>query len=247
MDQNRQYNQGDLPSDIFNASDGDVKTFNGQQVRVKNNGNGTRSLSPLSATESALKNAEQIRQYNVQANQPAIQTLQKNSTDLQGRYKELLSSIKGQQGVAEDAQTLATNNELGRRGITADSGLGANQIAGALRPIAANFQQLSANTGIAEQNDLNGLAEKIASLQAGDPASAFSGALNINSAEQSANQFQQTLAQQIAQSNKQTAQSPSDRYVNVGASGLLDTTTGKVIQGIDALKTQLGGAASSGW
>lgn len=42
-----EYRQDQLPSDIFNSSNGDVKEFNGQQVKITVNNNGTRTLTPF--------------------------------------------------------------------------------------------------------------------------------------------------------------------------------------------------------
>jgi len=47
VDPGRQYGVGDLPADVFNVTSGDVRTFNGQQVKVTVNNNNTRSLTPL--------------------------------------------------------------------------------------------------------------------------------------------------------------------------------------------------------
>jgi hypothetical protein len=47
IDSNRQYLQTELPSDVFNSGNGDIKNFNGRAVKVAVNGNGTRSLSDL--------------------------------------------------------------------------------------------------------------------------------------------------------------------------------------------------------
>lgn len=52
MDYGHQYTQGELPSDVFNSSNGDIRSFNGQQVKVTVNDNGTRTLSPYTDTSS---------------------------------------------------------------------------------------------------------------------------------------------------------------------------------------------------
>lgn len=179
------------------------------QVGRGGNGSDAGILSPtgaLAQTSAALGAAKQIRDFNIQSNQPAIQSLQKQSTDLDSRYKDLLASIKGQQSVASDKQTLATNNELARRGIGSDSGLYEQQQAMAQAPIAANYQSLSANAGIAQQDQVNALAQAIAQYQTGDPNAAMSAGLNINAAAQAAQQFQQNYEQQQQQFSAQQQQ-----------------------------------------
>jgi hypothetical protein len=53
MDPNKQYTQNELPSDIFNVGvSGEVRNFNGQQVKVFVNPNGTRSLQAASSPDS---------------------------------------------------------------------------------------------------------------------------------------------------------------------------------------------------
>ncbi len=194
------------------------------QVGQGGNGSDAGILSPTGAiaqTSAALGAAKQIRDFNIQSNQPAIQSLQKSSTDLDSRYKDLLASIKGQQGVAENSQTLATNNELAKRGISSDSGLAQQQQASAMAPIAANYQSLSANTGVSQQQQLNALAQAIASLQTGNPESSVNSGMAINNASQQANQWSQQFdyqKQQDEQANQLARlklQDPSNNYVTV--------------------------------
>lgn len=167
----------------------------GAQQQVQQNQTTQNNSDPF-------KVAQQARDFNIQSNQPAIQTLQQNKTDLGGQYQTLLDSIKGQQGVAQDAQTRATNSNLAARGITSDTGIGAQQLSDSLRPIAQQYQSLTANTGLQRQQDMNGIASQIASLQAGNPEQALSFGQGFSAQQQQA----QALAQQIAIQQQQANQ-----------------------------------------
>jgi hypothetical protein len=132
------------------------------------------TVEPKLIQQDPFALAQKTIQLQQQANQPAIQTLQGQVDPLKQRYSTLLDSIKGQQKVAEDAQTLATNNELGRRGISADSGIAEQQQASAQRPIAQQYENLAANTGVQQEHDLGGIAQAIAQLQSGAASSGIS-------------------------------------------------------------------------
>lgn len=155
------------------------------------------------------------RQIKLQqeANQPAINTLQGQVDPLKQRYSNLLTSIKGQQKVAEDSQTLATNNELGKRGISADSGIAQQEQASAQRPIAQQYQGLSAQTGLNQEHDLGGIAQAIAQLQSGAAQTGISQGLNLFQGYQQADQAAQQLALQREQANMKSAPDP---YMKLG-------------------------------
>ncbi len=185
-----------------------------------------------STTTNALQDpialAKQAQQMQIDANQPAIQGLTSQKSTLDQKYDDLLKSIDSSQQPALDATVKAQNSELARRGITGDSGIAQNTIAAAQVPIAAQFGQLKANTGIQREQDLTGLASTIAGLQAGNVPSALnfsSGIGNLqNQAQQIANTF--TLG---SQQNALAAQQA--RYIPAGYGGLLDTTNGSVVAG----------------
>jgi hypothetical protein len=167
-------------------------------------------------SDKALSTAKQAQQMQIEANQPAIATLNQHKTDLDSKYKDLLTSITASEQPALDAQTVATNNELGRRGITSDSGLAQNQMAKSLLPITTQFGQLQADTGVSHENDLTSLAQQIASLQAGN----IPNALNFGNSTQSLAQ----QAQQIA-NNFQIQREQNDLAKQSAASGGQDRYT----------------------
>lgn len=165
--------------------------FNEQYYGYKNN-----QTTPLEA-------ANQLRQFNINANQPAIQALTAGSASLEDRYNKLLDSIKGIGQSALDTQTKATSNEMAMRGILPSSTLFQNQLAGALAPIANQYQNTYAQTGLQENNDLLSLASQIGNLQSGNPAGDISGALSLVN-QQMPNYT--TLGNQIVKINPATGQ-----------------------------------------
>lgn len=235
-DQYAQWKWGKTIKDFYNEHPGYEQQYQ-QAQQAKDN------LDPI-------KVAERARQYNIQANQPVVQQLQKTQTDLGSQYKQLLDSIKGNYNTATNAQTLATNNELGRRGISSDSGLYQQEMANAMRPIDSQFQSLAANTGLQQGKDMQDLALQIANLQSGNPAESLNFGQGVASQQQQANnlaaqiaaQQQQVAAQQRFQqigygglydaSNGQTINSGA--FKSVGAGGIYDPMTGQVIQGMKA-------------
>lgn len=167
------------------------------------------SATPAS-TPNLLDTAKQLQQFQVQANQPAIQTLQSQQGDLKTKYDDLLASIKGQQATAEGYTTRATSSELGRRGLLPQSEEGQRTIASALQPLASQYQGLTAQTGLAQEQDMMSLAQKIASLQAGNPEGASSQALSLLGVQQSASNAAAQIALQQQQMQQQTDQAAQD-------------------------------------
>lgn len=218
---------------------------------ANNYGNPGSVMTPEQYAQQTIKAAQAVRDFNIQSNQPAIASYEASKVPLNQRYQNLLNTIKGNQTVAENRQTVTTGNELAKRGLSNDSGVYQQEMTNAVNPVTQGFTN-QYEGALANQNvDLSAIENAIASLKTGNPESSVSAALNIGSQEQQAQQFAQNLAQQKAIADAQMAfqreqsdQSQKQRYLSVGAGGLYDTQTGKVIQGIDALKAQVGG---SGW
>lgn len=205
-----QFKQYELPSDVFNSSVGDVRNWNGQQWKVTDTSGGMRTLEPLGASGGDFSSfdpvaqAQKLQDFYKQQNQPAIQTLQTQYNPATGsgalvdKYNSLLDSIKGQGSVAANQQILASNTNLGARGIVGESALGQQEIASALLPVTTQYAGLTAQTGLSEQQDLGQLAAQIASLQAGNPAAAIQGATAYGGQLQAAQAIQQQVAAQLA-------------------------------------------------
>lgn len=165
----------------------------------------TGAISALNP-ESVVRNATQVNDFVRQQNQPVVQSYEASKAPLQQRYKDLIDSIKGNQQIAENRQTVTTNNELGKRGITGSSGVAQQELTNAVNPITQQYTGMIKDSTNQQNMDLSNIDAIIAKLNAGDPTASLSTATNIGQSQQSANEFAQTLAQQqeaqrIAQEN----------------------------------------------
>lgn len=175
--------------------------------------------------------AQKLLDFQKQANQPVVASLQSQQPGLQDKYKQLVDSIKGNQQLDTNRQTLATNNELGQRGILSSSGLYQQELTNALTPIDTQYAGLTANANAGSISDTQALALQIAQLQAGNPESAISGGLQIgglqNQASQIASQNTLNAAQgQLAQAQAQNFVIPGIGLYNTGNKSLINQFNG---------------------
>lgn len=142
---------------------------------------------------SSVANAQQLAQQSVQ---PAVSALEASKQPLQKRYADLLASLKGREETAVNRQTVATSNELAKRGILGSSGLAQQEMVNALNPITSEYAGLTKDTGNQQEIDLAGIASKIAELQ----SNAGMQGLNLGSNQYQFGQTQGLQKQQLAQS-----------------------------------------------
>lgn len=205
----------------------------------------TNTINPQTSVNSALDSAKQVRQFNIDSAQPQIATLNQNKSNLSTQYQELLKSIKGDQQLASDNATRATNATIAARGLSTQDPMAQQNLAGAQSQATQPYSSLYAQTGAGQIQDENSIASQIAALQAGNPEQAFSGAMQIGGLSQQAaqlaqqqSQFQQSqdlekqkLQAQVNQANQSAG---SDRYTVTGSAGggylVLDKYTGKTTQ-----------------
>jgi predicted GNAT family acetyltransferase len=180
--QARDYTQGELPSDIFNSSSGDIKEWNGMPVQITVNNNGTRHVRPLSSSERAQRVAEQQRNAYMQAIQPAVQSLESSLPEISQRYQaartqaeaerepmkeryaRLIDEIRGQ-GEGEKTQTIRTAaREYGRRGIPLSSTAYAEEEQARTSPITKYYLSKEAEATDAEQSANRELTNLITNL-----------------------------------------------------------------------------------
>jgi hypothetical protein len=244
-------------------------------------GSGFSSVNPqdtIRAAIDAMKEANKPAVESLQASIPetsakyagATQRLVGSKAPLEQRYQQILDSIKGNQQVAENRQTLTTNNELGKRGISGSSGVAQQEITNAVNPITQQYTGLQKETSLAREEGLRGIDDQIANmtsqetadlraiqnmiaqLSSGAGQSGLSAGMNLYStnlqAQQAEQQRQDNLKQQdIANKLAQAQQSSKNTAVIEvgGRTKLIDTQTGQVIQdlGITKLQSQVGG----GW
>lgn len=184
---------------------------------------------------------KQAREQFQQAIAPTVQNLQSQAniipqqiqqqteayqgqiSRLEKRYQDLIGSIKGQGQQQVDRQTLATRNEVGRRGVPLSSGVAEQAVVDATNPINANTGGLLAQTGFSQEealanigNAMNALPlqqqqqqlaiqQAIAQLQGGADQNAIQTAMQILNSQQSTNQFNQGFDFQSQQYNDQLA------------------------------------------
>lgn len=180
------------------------------------------SSSGGNSFEETLKRAQELQR---QANEPIINSLQSSipgiqqqyatqksnleakKAPLKARYDNLISEIKGNQTVAENRQTVTTNNELGRRGILGSSGLAQQEITNAVNPITKGYTTLAKDTGLAGESALQGIDEQISGLSSQEIDTLRNVQNAIAQAQTSGNQQALSSAQQIvSQAQQQAAQ-----------------------------------------
>jgi len=212
-----------------------AKTYGGGSSSSGSSG----STSGLN-TSNLLDQAKQVNQFYKEQNQPVIAATEATKAPLAKRYSDLLASIKGNQGVAENRQILTTNTEMGKRGITGSSGLAQQEITNAVNPITQTYTGMAKDTTNQQNMDMANIDAAIAKLQAGNPESSVSTASGIQSAIQRANEFQQTLEatqkqrdieNALAKLQSESSGTGQNRYISIGDGAVLyDTLTGQKIE-----------------
>ena len=129
-----------------------------------------------------VSQAQQLQKMYSEANQPAISSLQASIptigqrfaqtgeylkgkyTDLKSYYDGLLASITGKGQQAEQDVTTATSQELGRRGISAESGLFGQTVNKAVQPVRQAFAGDINQMGFTSKSALGDLLNQISGL-----------------------------------------------------------------------------------
>lgn len=126
------------------------------------------------------------------------------------RYNNLISEIKGNQTSAVNNQTKATNNELAKRGLFSDTGVGQQELVNTINPIYGQYSTILKDAGINQEQDIQNLEGILAGLSDSevrnlrDVYNSIAG-LQASSGQQGIqNAFLQNNANQTAQNNAQT-------------------------------------------
>lgn len=163
-----------------------AKLYN--QSKGLSSSGGSSSLSGGSSGDfgSILKQAQQLQS---QANNPILKSYEQSipelrqsfateRTRLEGtkaplkeKYSNLLNEIKGRQGTEEQSQTKVTNNELARRGILSQSGVGENEINSALSGVRQRYDPVVKEIGLEEAQGLSDIDSRISNLLSGETES----------------------------------------------------------------------------
>jgi hypothetical protein len=183
------------------------------------------SIDPQQAINNALSAAKSVQQFNIDAAQPQISTLQSNKSNLDTQYQSLLDSIKGDQTLAVNNATKATNATLAARGLSTQDPNAQTQQASAASAAAQPYSSLTAQTGISQAQDENNIAAQIAALQSGNPTEATSSAQGINS-----------IAAQLGQLGiQQQGQNLAATLIPIPGYGIYNTTTGQLMGGLNGV------------
>lgn len=188
------------------SSGGDIASIAQQQLKMYQDAN----APAINSLQSSIP--EIGKKYQLQSEQLTAQR-----KPLEDRYKNLLDQVTSSQRAEEQRTGIATSRELGRRGISADSGLYDQTVNEKLSPVTQFYTGQAKDIGITqEQNmsELNNLIANlapqqtaderqvlnaIAQLQAGAGGNAISSAMQIyNQQQEQARQQQLIAAQQPA-------------------------------------------------
>lgn len=162
------------------GSDPSLEGDAGKFALIAKLGGGGGATGGASSTDP-MALVRQAQQFQVEQNQPAIQTLQKQSQTLPDQYSALLAEIKGAGSAATNYGIMGANENLAARGITPNSALYNTTVAGAIAPIGLQYGGLEAQLGQGSVQTLTDLAGSIAALQAGNVPSAQNFGANISS------------------------------------------------------------------
>lgn len=199
------------------------------------------------ASDMASLAAQTLKLYQ-EANAPAVKSLEESiplvgqqtaqtsaqlkssQTTLESRYNTLLDQIKGNQAKEETRTGTETSRELGRRGISSQSGLWDQTINKALSPISQYYTNQIASTGntfqdalmsiFNQQNALplqqaqeeNKIKQAIASLMAGGNSSAITTALDMWKQQQANQQSEANRALQLQIAQMEETGNKNDPY-----------------------------------
>lgn len=263
----------------------------GNVYTVSNNGNGTRSVSLSGSVADRL--AQKAKSDRLAAIQPAIDSynaelpevdsayatektrLQGESQSLGDRYQALLDDINNRETKDTNSQTLVTNNELAKRGLSSDSGSAQQEMQNVLSPILSNYGNIKKQTTLdstdaqrAVSDAISGLVPKqtadrrsivqaIANLQANTGNQNVTDFLNLTQQgfENSLASRQQTESEKEAAITDALNQSKLDLAKSGSGSGLLTLSPGQTVYNPNtnsamytaAQLAKATGAVSSGW
>lgn len=135
-----------------------------------------------SSTPDPVEQAKKLQQFNIEANQPHIQSLQASIPEteqkfaseqqrllgekapLQERYKSLLDQIKHRETQDITAVQRRQSQEFGYRGIPASSTLFLDEQMKAESPIRQAYAGQIKDTGLAQEDSLRGIDELVSKL-----------------------------------------------------------------------------------
>lgn len=212
----------------YNATGGQGKYTAG------NSGGASSSSSPSVASYDPIAEAQKLNQWYREQNQPYIQSLQQGIPEVQKFFEASKSYLTGQVEPLKQRYdnllnemkknvSVATSREFGKRGISTESGLYDQTLAGTINPmmeriglsreqdIQSILNQVQGLTS-AETSQMREIQNAIAQAQAGNPTAAMTGAQNLLQMNQDQSQFNAGQELQKLLASQQT----SDPYMALG-------------------------------
>ena len=154
----------------------------GYQELVSGGSSGA-NVTPSSFTQnpvqSAIDIAKTLREQNIQAAQPAIQTLETGKQPLIDRYQKLLEDIKGRRETAVQQAGITSAQEYGRRGIPLSSSAYGGYLQQQTTPVEQAYGGLLTGAEGEREDKLATIRNAIAMLQSGAGNVSMSDALSI--------------------------------------------------------------------
>lgn len=155
----------------YRASGGQGDTPEGYRADLRDNNDPNYGTSP-GGIQQQYMDAAKPAISSLQSSIPEIQNtysttrnqLQNSKQNLSERYKSILTDLSSRQTADVNSQTRVTSGELGKRGITGSSTLAQQEIQNAVQPINSQYATLSTNTGLAQNEALQGIDNSIANL-----------------------------------------------------------------------------------
>ena len=170
-----------------------------------------------------VSQAQKLLEFQKQANQPAITSLQAQKEPLKLQYENIIAQLKGTQETQVSTAQKVAGQEFGYRGIPLSSTAFGEYLAGKVNPLQQYFANQIQETGYQQQKGLTDIDQLIAQLQSGDSASALSNAIQILGLQQ-----QQTLSEKEFGLKEQIANKPQDQFATLGeGSTLFNLATGQ--------------------
>lgn len=170
------FTEGGTRSTGYNVNDWNKRQ--GNRYPTSGSSSGNSSLNGLDM-QSIINNAIKMQQETIKPAvaqlestiKPTTQSFDTRATQLSAerqplkdRYKSLIDTIKGNQTTSENRQTVATRNELGKRGIPLTSGVAEQEVVNAVNPITSEYSGLIKETGLKGEADLRDLENQITNL-----------------------------------------------------------------------------------
>jgi len=232
---------GDAEADADFRATGGAGKGGPSSKSSSSSGGGAASIDPIEL-------AKKYQQFQVEANQPAIQQLQSSIPGVQQKFAAERQSLEAEKNPLEQRyQTLladvtkqtsiATSREAGRRGVSTESGMYDEWLAERIEPKAQelglakesdlrNITNLISQLTSGETEATSGIQSQIAQLLAGNAPGAISAAQNWQQILEQARQFD--VGSELEKQKLAFAQQPQEGYGVLGeGSTLYNLLTGQ--------------------